>query len=748
MFFTLKSDKLSLFFQHFFLMSLTAVVATDAFAASQSEMDSRLKTLEAMVPRVESLSADCRNDRSCGEKPVCEGRTHILRDLANLGPVLDQYIQTLNAEDAALSRSIDDAIANSDYNAAALEGARIASSLTHTTDELLGAVSEVNGMASFILSPDLTNQDAVWEFLKDANSLVNRIADATYGIDQHIESVRYIDIPDDQKHKLTDLKADFETAFIAWSGDQLGTGKDVQVLLDKQKSNLTDVIGTIRTVMAEAKKMQFAGETLNEVATYRANVLKNTPQHLRASVKRSLDAAQATAVELGKESQTDANRAIGFAAAQITARLVQTYYSTKWLEHFRNKVQHLRGLAARSGDKHLALIEERDLVRERARQAGQLRDRLHSLAGDLRQCAFQSCRENLAALDLLQLPEIPSRNGNLMYGKAQERLASTLAALTKSLSGNLSGGGGINPVFSQGEKTETADVSGGGLEALCPKCGNLAGEAAALSAKIAFAEARRDALEVRGNELAELKLARQSALKDAEDLQARYNRQNSSGLFGSWAKVTEDHQTDLSELGSQIRRLTTKVRTLGDEIGRIEDVHDTFDELDHQIAQDRQKFNDVLTRLDDCNLNMCNAQGSADEPGTDAQSAASSNSHDDCPEPEANQSAKTEVINVNVTVGSDLEITNHTPGDATSGSTSDTGTPAIGEDEEYVLVKVTEPVTIPYWCAKEGSDGKLVRCKLQVSSTVVECWVPKSVAAKGVKSCTEAKKIYKSRNGG
>ncbi|MES0809298.1 hypothetical protein ABLO27_07455 [Roseibium sp. SCPC15] len=743
MFSRLKVKQLHLILCAFLQVPLVFSVTSDVFASGKNQLDTHIEAIEAMVPRIEGLNTSCENDRSCGEKPVCESRMHVLRDVINLDRLLDQYVQTLNAEDAALSRGIDDAIANSDLHAAALEGARIASSITHTTDQLLGAVTELNGIASFALSPDLSNPDAVWELLKDANSIINRIADATYGIDQHIESVRYVNVPDDQKHKLIDLKKGYENAFIAWTGGQLGTSKSFEKALDRHKSNLSDAVNLMRTAMAEVAKADSADEVFNEIASYRKNVLRDTPQHLKATVQKSLDAAQVTATKLSKESQLASKRAAQLATAQIVARVVQTYYSEPYLKEFRKKVQHLRDLAARSGDRHLALIEERDLVRKRARQAAQLKDRLNSLSSGLRQCAFESCRENFASLDMLQLPEIPSRNGNLMYAQAQKRLRPTLAAVTRSLSTNLTGGS-VDPVFSEGEKTVSIDTSSSGFEALCSKCRIFAGEANALVARIALGEARRDALKVSGDELAQLKIARRAALKEAEELQDQYNAQNSSGLFGSWAKVTEDHQTDLSELGSQIRRLTTRTRTLGDEIERIEQMHAKFDELDRQISQDRQKFNEVLGRLDDCNLNMCSRQSTDAGSGADTQPTTQSDNHEDCAEPDTNQSAKTLVIDV--VVGTDQEIAD--PGSATTGSGSDTTIPVPDEAEEYVLVKVKEPVTIPYWCTKKETGSKLVKCQLQVSSTVVECWVPKSVAAKGVKSCTEARKIYKDRNGG
>ncbi len=578
-------------------------------------MDQRIATLENLMPDVAAMARTCQEDEC--EPPVCGGRLDTFRDLSNIITVLDRYLLLLNAEDALLTQSTDDAIANNDLSAAALEGARVAASMTHVTDQMLGAVVELNGIAGFVTSPS-SDPEAIWEAAKDVNSIINRLYDGWAETGNQIESVRYNPELASGQGTGINLKS-LEDAYIdIWAvgpkaaaelipaglRDYGSDGDPVQFVKDNT-SNAVEVWATAKGLLKEVAKLEEARKMGSLMQEAGQGYVDRALPGLKGSMKKRVDAAiKEQQALVGEQKRATAN-AVAFGLTQVAARLVQNYYSREKLKAFRNRVSELRAMNKKAGDKYLDHIVERDGVRDRSRRVARLLGKVRSLADSLGDCAFRSCGGDYASLPMVRLSAVEKRNGNVIYGQGQKDLEPILSALVASLSSNIANDGGAEPEFPDGTNLTGPSFMGVGEGAACAECQTYHVEATGISRRIEMIKWRLETME--GEEdIAELRYQRNISLRDAEAWQAEYNRRTDGSLKRRLLNLTEDEMLGLSELGSQIRRATSRMKAVGQRIRALEASEKEAASLRRKLASLETQERAALDRLRLCNRNLCN----------------------------------------------------------------------------------------------------------------------------------------------
>lgn len=589
--------------------------ATGARSQSADAMDRHVADLENLLPRLTDLASQCEDD-TCAPR-VCEAKLDVFRDLSNIEPVLNRYVLLLNAEDALLTRATDDAIANNDRSAAALEGARIAASMTHVTDQMLGAVVELNGIAGFVSAPS-SDPEAIWEAAKDVNSIINRLYDGWADTGNQIESVRYNPELASGEGTGINLK-NLEDAYIdIWAVGpkaaagllpenvrELGSGVDPTQVVKDNTSNALEVWATAKGMLeavAELKRAQELGSLMEDAGQ---GYIDRALPHLKGSVKKRVDAAiKEQQALVGQQKRKTAN-AVAFGLTQVAARLVQNYYSKEKLQAFRNRISQLRDMNRKAGDAYLDLIVERDAVRSKNRKVMRQLETVRALGSRLRECAFRSCGGNFSSLPMVTLPPVEKkRNGNVRYMQGKTEIEPIMAALVGSLSSNLANGGGTTPRFPQGTRMSGPSFFGSGNGPGCEACQNYHDDAAGISRQIEMILWRLDNLDQQ-EDLAELKYQRNVSLRDAEGWQAEYNRRTDGSIGRRLKNLTDDEIQGLSELGSQIRRATSRVKALGQRIRAVEATDRQTAVLKQELETLRDREKDALERLELCNRKVC-----------------------------------------------------------------------------------------------------------------------------------------------
>ncbi len=598
-----------------------------AQAPAATIFDAQLDRIEQLLPSISNRTLNCDNNK-CGP-PVCEGQLDVFRDLVNLTPVLEQYVKTLNAEDAILTRGTDDMIAASDLSAAALEGARMAAKLTHMTDQALGAVVELNGITNTILTGS-TDPVAVWELAKDVNSIVNRIYENVTQTGNHIESISYD--PELKSGQGTGINIkDIEDAYIdIWSVGIEATGKllsekenkadqrpsktniDPKKLIKQNTSNIADAVGIVKNLIEQAQNIKGAVGKIDSLETYYKRYTKDaSPQ-----VRRTLDAAFKK--ELAKQkkliigqkriitgSETTNREQTAFVLTQVGARVVQTYYSAEKLKAFRKRITQLRSQAVQAGDRYLDVIEERDQVRDRSRRAANLLEQLRAVSNQIRSCAFKKCSKNLNSIEMIILPALTERpNGDMQYARGQAQISPILAALTDSLSQNITNKGGVKPNYPNGTKIFGPRFFDTDFKARCEKCQRHFNDALAASRERKFILWHLDHLDD-GGQLKRLNARWDIALKDAKDLQKIYNSKTDGSISRRLVNLTDDAMQELSELSSQIRRKTSEARSYSRQIKVIQRNRQQTIKLRKQTSKQRAKEKSALQNLEICNSEVC-----------------------------------------------------------------------------------------------------------------------------------------------
>ncbi len=584
-----------------------------AQAPNPTIFDVQLDKIEQLLPVASSLSKNCEG-HECGP-PVCEGQLDVFRDLTNLAPILEQYVQTLNAEDAILTRGIDDAIAASDLSAAALEGARMAAMLTHTSDQALGAVIELNGIVNTIATKS-NDPLSVWEFAKDINSVANRLYDSINQTGNYIESINYDPTLQSGQGTGVNLKAIEDIYIDIWSvglnaaSDLLpesvskkttGTKKFVK----QNTSNFADVISISQEIIDHAQTIKDAGGKIDTLEEYYRRYTKDASAQTRKILDKSFKKELQKQKKVISGSAKSTKHQTALVLTQIAARAVQTYYSTEKLNAFRDRIAQLRSQALKSGDRYLKTIEERDQVRDRSRKAASLLERVRAVTNQLRECAFNNCAHEVNSIDIVILsPMLKREDGNLQYAAAQATIAPILTAITQSLSENLANQGGSNPNYPSGTKVLPLNFFESKYEANCPECERYQHDYVTASRERKYILWQLDQLDD-GRQLRSLNAKRDIALHDAKELQDEYNRKTDGSYTRRLINLTDDAMQELSDIGSQIRRKTSDAKAISQQVKVINKNREQTLVLRQRTSELRTKEALAIKKLEICNAELC-----------------------------------------------------------------------------------------------------------------------------------------------
>jgi hypothetical protein len=689
-----------------------------------AKMDAHLSQIETLLTGAKSMQASCNVRREpCDTSPLCKGERSTLRDLLSLSSALDRYEQTLNAEDAALSRATDDAIANADFSAARLEGARIAANLTHMADQSLGALVELNGLLLFFTDVSNADPQSIWEAVKDINSVVNRVIDAQTVLEDEIESIYY---RPGTKPSLPNVKA-IEDAYIdIWSVPLHGanmeneTREAIVETVKKNTSNAADIRSLINDSISLSNQLKNDKATTDELR----KLINRFPNDRKKILQDQLKDFTAKQKSGDVSEMRKAKARMGLTLVNMGARIVQTYYVAEKLKQFRDKIQMLREEANRSGDPHLKLIEERDVIRQRARRVASLKNQTEITAQQLQSCALERCGGAGQTVSVISLPAIGQRknSGQPQYATAQNQLEPVFTTLTRSLTQSLNGTTPA-PEFPDYVIHSDAASESLGLESDCIGCNDTAREAEAIADALSLVKARLKQVEAELDavNLNEMKAARKDALWKADRLQEIYLNQT-DGSWSNWLEnQTEDGVVNLSEIGSRIRRETTRARTLGQDIRRIERLMDQRETLQAQTEILAPKFRVAKVSLRLCNRKVCSDPSKASQVADYEYDPYKP----DCPKDDADRRKNT-----------DAEAPQTVIKSASSASR-----------DGFVLTESFTSTKIPYWCNKPETGDKLVRCYLEFDKVSTgHCWVPEAVASAGVEDCNAMKAQYPEQN--
>ncbi|WP_157967687.1 hypothetical protein [Cohaesibacter intestini] len=714
---------------------LFAMMATVSQVGAETgdRFQTLLSRVEALQQRAGNKASDCSED-ACGPKQ-CRGEAHILADLTNVRTALDRYAETLEAEEALLEKANLEAITNNDRLSGQLEAARIAASSSRATDEMLGTATEVNGvidnlrgMAQQSLTETLRNPAAIWETIKDLNSLLNRF-DHSYNHLQHqVESITYQpDVSDAAAKDRINLKALLEDSLLI---DNLPLINEAgRTAIKENSSNAVDALSARDELVKMQKELKELGAMADTWQKEGTKALSDAKAKVRANAMRN----------------------VAFAMTQIASRYVKTKISEPALTDFRAKIQKARQQFAAQGHPYLKQVAAQEEVRDQLSRLSKLDAKLKKAIDTIAPCAHSRCNSTTATRGLVDLPplERDPRNGKVRLQEAQTDLQGKLDQMVGALEGHL-----------ETAAAELHTITDDDLifKPQCAQCRSLALDLKANGDRLAFVGKRLAALpDTNVSELRAMKNKREALLREAEEANALYKERTEGRIGRKFGKLHADGQAELLEIARTMRRLAGEARTLRHKIRRIEAINNENTALIRAQTAGKQAQKALLERFYACNDRVCRGQEKPTQaelmPNNGAQQGSESvadrrdpDCDEEAPGRPGSKGVMTKVtttplgatpsVSTSVTT-TPLSVSEPSSNPALVGKITPSAPPVKQEKGDAVLLSFPGIFENVYFCNKPGNGGKLSRCVDEIE-TNDECWVPRWIAAKGVKSCKEA----------
>ncbi|WP_421855975.1 hypothetical protein [Oricola sp.] len=411
-------------------------------------------------------------DEELCEEGYCEGNscaynTELLSSLYTKERIYEQYLEALHAEEKAVSQQAQTYLGNSKVSAARLESARIAARITHTLDEVNGALVELFGLGSLVLDPSgLRDPLTAWEALKDVNSLVNRLENAWTDLDKQVEALRYVhpgegttdqDKIFNQKDEDNILGAfelkGIEDKIIELQNSPIKAlpeafrktkvkvpGTDSQVslqdaidLYETEWKNNTSNIADLRSLHDLAKSTSDVRK-LNQLRQLYATWARKALQEGNREAARKLIEASREASKKVKEIDLKGQQSgTALAVAQIGMRLASTYVTQPALEKMRKRVLQLRRELSPAVDTALDYLENVRVIRIEIKEYEEKLAQTRQSIDALSICMSKNCAGHLTAVQADPVAKVEKRpDGALSYNRIKTRLAAQLQALEEA----------------------------------------------------------------------------------------------------------------------------------------------------------------------------------------------------------------------------------------------------------------------------------------------------------------------------
>ncbi|MFK7844275.1 MAG: hypothetical protein AB8G77_03165 [Rhodothermales bacterium] len=550
----------------------------------------------------------------------CEYNSYLMGDLLTKEKIYEQYLDALYAEENAVAQLYDTQLGNSKRSAARLEAARHAAYMIGTLDEVVGALTELQGLAAIALNPAaLADPVTFWETAKDINSLINRLENAYTDLDKNVESVRYkLDPSKKTDSEIFDAKSQDDIVNLkGWEDwlidnypnsasalpdaltktkiDVSGLGETnfvdaLKLMQDQHKKNTSNIADARafddvrKNLIKLAKKETLQDQAQSLLNRARVLIEETKPGPENAKARQQLQKIMNQRKEIlkqaaGTEVNNTAKRDASFAAAQIGLRLVKTYSLEPKLKEMRRQILEYRNQIPQVADNALKRGEDLKQVRLNIHEMENKLKITKQALSELRPCFSKNCASHYSSISSQTLPDLETRNGNIAFSMVKNRLDKQLEILKlesvqaqeKEKNRDKICPASKNLVADFG--TLNDNVADASNEPICTECKKHAVKVSGLKQEISFLQQR---IKVKSNGLDQLDILeseRRRLLVNMTNLQKELTTmQKETGYLQSWfynksdgrqTRIADLHndimskRTDVIKLKRQIKRLTT-----------------------------------------------------------------------------------------------------------------------------------------------------------------------------------------------